>query len=257
MTDLRVAGLQMPVTDDVRSNLGHIVDGLLRAGTDGVDVLVTPEGALSGYRPTFDRAEVGAAMRELLEVVTTVRVGLALGTCLEEADGRTYNELRFIRPNGEHAGTHAKVLLCAAPGTPPSGEVNDYSTMPLRTVEMAGQVVGGLICNDLWANPMCTPQGDPQLTRQLADRGARVIFHAVNGGRDGGPWSRDVSWPFHEANLRMRARSAGVWIVTVDNCAPTDVPCSAPSGVVGPDGEWRVRVADRGSQYFVWTIPLE
>lgn len=256
MTDLRVAGVQMPVTDDVRSNLGHIVDGLHRAAADGVDVLVTPEGALSGYRPTFDRAEVAAALHELVEVVTAVGVGIALGTCFEEADGRTYNELRFITANGEHVGTHAKILLCGLPGTPPTGEVNDYSTLPLGTVEMEGHTVGGLICNDLWANPMCTPQGDPHLVHRLGDLGARVVFHAVNGGRDGGPWSRDVSWPYHEANLRMRARSAGLWIVTVDNCAPTDVPCSAPSGVVGPDGEWRVRAVDQGPQYFAWTIPL-
>ena len=27
---------------------------------------------------------------------------------------------------------------------------------------------------------------DPHLTQQLARMGARVVFHAVNGGRDGG-----------------------------------------------------------------------
>ncbi len=256
MSDLRVAGLQMPVTDDVRANADRIVEGLYRARDEGVHVLLTPEGALSGYRPVFDRTDVEVAMTELVDVVRSVGVGLALGTCYEERDGRTYNQLRFLRPTGEHAGTHCKILLCATAGTPPSGEIDDYSTMPLRTFEMEGQPVGGLICNDVWANPMCTLQDDPHLTRQLADLGAKVIFHAVNGGRDGGAWSREVAWPYHEANLRMRARAARVWIVTVDNCAPIDVPCSSPSGVVGPDGEWRVRTDERGPQFFVWTIPL-
>jgi predicted amidohydrolase len=116
--------------------------------------------------------------------------------------------------------------------------------------------VGGLICNDMWANPMCTPMDDPHLARRLGEMGARVIFHAVNGGRDGGPFSRTTVWHYHESNLVMRAMAAGAWIVTVDNCAPTHLPCSAPSGVVSPKGEWLVRAEPMGEQFFVMDIPL-
>lgn len=246
----------MPVSDDVGANVGHIIGAIAAVQADGAQILVTPEGALSGYRPTFDRVEVVTALREVTDAAREAGVGLALGTCFDEVDGKTYNELRFSKRNGEHIGTHSKILRCGSMGPSPTGEIDDYETMPLRTFDLDGVVVGGLICNDLWANPMCTPQPDPHLSQQLAAHGARIIVHAVNGGRDGGAWSRQVDWPFHEANLRMRARAAEVWIVTVDSCWPPDVPCSSPSGVIGPDGEWAIRTNDIGPQFFAWTIPL-
>ena len=103
--------------------------------------------------------------------------------------------------------------------------------------------------------PGCTPEPDPHLTQQLSRLGARIIFHAVNGGRDGSEWA-EVAWQYHESNLRMRARSAKLWIVTVDNCRPIRIPCSAPSGVIDPKGNWACKTAPQGEQFFVHTIDL-
>jgi hypothetical protein len=89
----------------------------------------------------------------------------------------------------------------------------------------------------------------------LARQGARIVFHAVNGGRDGSEWSA-VAWRYHEANLRMRARAGGIWIVTVDSCHPMDLPCSAPSGVVAPSGDWLCQVEPQGERFFVHDIYL-
>jgi len=66
-----------------------------------------------------------------------------------------------------------------------------------------------------------------------------------------------VNWHFHESNLRMRARAGSLWIVTVDNCHPPEIPCSAPSGVVTPNGDWAVKTPPQGEQYFACTISLE
>ena len=115
--------------------------------------------------------------------------------------------------------------------------------------------MGGLICNDLWANPQCTPMPDPHLSQQLAQMGAQIVYHAVNGGRDGSEWS-EVAWRYHEANLRMRARAGRLWVVTVDNCHPAHLPCSAPSGVIDPNGSWACQTAPQGEQFFVQTITL-
>jgi len=65
-----------------------------------------------------------------------------------------------------------------------------------------------------------------------------------------------VAWQYHEANLRMRARAAGTWIVTVDSSHPLDLPCSAPSGVVDPQGNWLVRTPDQGVRCFVATLTV-
>ena len=83
--------------------------------------------------------------------------------------------------------------------------------------------------------PGLYPGARPHLSQQLADAGARIVFHSVNGDRDGSPWSTVSSWNYHESNLELRARAGKLFIVTVDNCAPLDVPCSSPGGVVGPE----------------------
>ncbi len=82
---------------------------------------------------------------------------------------------------------------------------------------------------------------------------ARIIFHAVNGGRSASEWS-DVAWDYHQSNLRMRARSGQIWVVTVDNCSPTEIRCSSPSGIINPQGEWVCQVPSNGEQFFCYSI---
>ncbi|MCI0380882.1 MAG: hypothetical protein L0215_25140 [Gemmataceae bacterium] len=98
---------------------------------------------------------------------------------------------------------------------------------------------------------------DRYLARQLAGLGARVIFLSVNAGQEDGE-----DWPlyhaFHESNLRLRARSAGVWVVAADASDPDGKkPANCPSGVIGPDGRWASRVESIGEQFFAHTIQVE
>lgn len=253
---LRVAGAQIPVTDDVAANIQEIERAIDWASHQGAEILLTPEGSLSGYTPRFDVAAVREGLQRITDRASACGVGLALGTCFVEPDGRYYNQIRFYRPDGQYLGFHSKTLTCGTLEDPPQGEINDYAISPLRTFSWNGLAIGGLICNDLWANPQCTPVPDPHLTQQLAEMGAGVVLHAVNGGRDGGEWSKLV-WHYHEANLRMRARAGRLWIVTVDNCHPIDLDCSAPSGVIDPDGNWAVQAERRGKQLFAWTIDVD
>lgn len=254
--ELRIAGYQMPVVRDVAANVDNILGAIDRAAAEGAEILLTPEGALSGYTHLFDTEAVAAGLARVTEHARARRIGLALGTCLIEADRACYNQIRFYRPDGAYLGFHGKTLCCGSVVGPPAGEINHYAVADLRTFPWRdGLDVGGLICNDLWANPQCTPVPDPHLSQRLAAMGARVIFHAVNGGRNGGPWS-EVAWQYHESNLRMRARAGGVWIVTADSATPLDLPCSAPSGVIDPDGAFVCRTDPQGEQLFVITVPI-
>lgn len=256
LASICVAGIQMAVSNHVGRNADQICAAVERAARVRADVLLTPEGALSGYRPDFDIREVRDALHRVTALARQRSVGLALGTCFVEADGKCYNQLRFYRPSGEYLGFHSKTLLCGTMDRAPQGEINHYAVAGLRVFPWApGLTIGGLICNDLWANPGCTPMPDVHLTQQLARMGARIIFHAVNGGRDGSEQSRMV-WRFHEANLRMRALAGSVWIVTTDNCHPAKWPCSSPCGVVDPRGVWVGRTASKGPQFFACTIDL-
>lgn len=252
---LRVAGAQIPVTTDIDSNLASLRRAIAYAVERRSHVLVTPEGSLSGYTPHFDSLAVAQALQEVVREAASAGLALALGTCYVEPDGLCYNQIRFYDERGQFLGFHAKILRCAVLSHPPVGEIAHYATAPLRTFTLHGVTVGGLVCNDLWANPACTPYPDMHLTQQLSQRGARVIFHAVNGGRDGSEWSR-VAWRYHETNLRLRALAGKVWIVTVDNCYPPHLRCSSPSGVVSPEGQWKVRARGQGEQFFGYTIRL-
>jgi predicted amidohydrolase len=254
---LRVAVAQIPVTRDIEANAKTISRAIDRAITEKAEILLTPEGSLSGYTPRFDQAQVEAHLAKLVKKASSAQLALALGTCFVESDdGKCYNQIRFYDGDGKYLGFHNKILRCGTMTYPTEGEINDYAARPLRTFQLRGITIGGLICNDMWANPMCTPMPDPHLSQQLAHRGAKIIFQAINGGRDGGNWSRDVYWPFHETNLRIRAQAGKIWIVTADNCLPTDIPCSAPSGVLGPDGQWRARAPRKGAHILVYTIQL-
>lgn len=254
---IRVAVAQIPVTRDIAANVATIGRAMDRAIAEKADVLLTPEGSLSGYTPHFDQSQVQKGLDALVQKSRAGGLALALGTCfIEPEDGLCYNEIRFY-DNGKFLGFHSKILRCGSMTIPTKGEINDYAVRPLRTFTLRGITVGGLICNDMWANPGCTPMPDPHLSQQLASQGARIIFHAVNGGRDGGDTSRNVAWPFHESNLRMRAGSGKIWIVTADNCDPINIPCSAPSGVLRPNGQWAIKTSNQGEQIVVYSIDLE
>jgi len=251
---IRVAGYQMAVTNDIAANLEALMAAVDAAARQDVEVLLTPEGSLSGYNHEFDPQVVAQCLAALTHHARQKRVGLALGTCFVEVDSKYYNQVRFYHPDGTYLGCHTKTLLCGTLHDPPAGEINHFAVKDLRIFKWRENLmIGGLICNDLWANPECTPIPDSHLLQALSRMGARVVFHAVNGGRDGSEWSR-VAWNFHEANLRMRARAAGAWIVTVDSAYPEHLPCSAPSGVVDPQGNWVCRAEPQGEDLFVYDI---
>ena len=254
--ELKVAGAQMRVSNDIETNTATILRAIDFAAAEKAQVLLTPEGSLSGYTPHFDQAAVEVALRTITAKASAAGLALALGTCfVEPADGLCYDQLRFYEADGTYLGFHTKILTCGTLTDPPVGEINDYAVKPLGVFQLGGVTAGGLVCNDMWANPGCTPGPDPHLAQQLARLGARVVFHAVNGGRDGGEMSK-VAWWYHESNLRMRAAAGKLWIVTVDNCDPLNLPCSAPSGVIDPQGNWALQAPPQGEYFFAHTIAL-
>jgi predicted amidohydrolase len=253
---IRVSGAQVPVTRDIESNVMNIERAMGYAISQNSDILLTPEGSLSGYTHEFDTQAAQDALDYVTQKAREANLGLALGTCfVEPQDQKCYNQIRFYKQDGEYLGFHSKTLTCGSLTEPPKGETNHYAISPLETFDYNGILIGGLICNDLWANPECTPIPDPHLTQQLSRMGARIIFHAVNGGRSESEWS-DVAWRYHESNLRMRARAGSLWIVTVDNCHPVDIRCSSPSGVINPQGEWVCRTGPKGEQFFSCIIEV-
>lgn len=254
---LTVALAQIPVSYLISENLVVIQSALKYAADHKADILLTPEGSLSGYTHDFNRQDLNEALQILEADILRQNVGLALGTCKYEEDGLCYNELRFYSKHGEFLGMHTKTLLCGTLEEDPLGEINEYSRKPLQVVKFAGITIGGLICNDMWGNPYCTPMPDPHLAHSLSNMGAKIIFHAVNGGRTGSEFSQGIVKRFHESNILMNAGANKLFIVTVDNSFPENIPVSSIGGVAGPDAKWLYRLNDTGCQYGVFTVNLE
>ena len=251
---LTVALAQIPVVDDISVNLDTILESIDLAAQSKADILLTPEGSLSGYTHAFCSSALEEALKKVEKAASEAGVGLALGTCKYEADAQCYNELRFYLPDGTYLGCHTKILRCGTIIEPVQGEINHYAVMPLRVFDFNGITIGGLICNDMWANPFCTPDTDPHLSRKLSQMGARIIFHAVNGGRDTGQLSQVTVKRFHECHVLLKAAADQVYIATVDNSYPHTMPVSSIGGIASPDARWEYRLKETGKQFGVYTI---
>lgn len=253
---LRIAGIQLADSHDVGQNLAGIVRAIDWAVESGADILLTPEGSLSGYYDGFDRREVTAAVEEVVRAASGRGIGLALGTCAVERDGLCRNQIRFYGKDGAFLGAHSKILLCGQPDDLTQGEVNQYAAGQLQVFSFMGVTVGGLICNDLWANPEWTPGDDLHLTRRLAGMGARVIFHAVNCGCGDDSYA-EANRQYHESNLRIRAKANGLWIATVNSSYPSGKPGMCAGGVVSPAGEWVCKAPYVGEQFYIHEITVD
>lgn len=253
---LRVAGVQLPVTDDLTANAAAIARAIDAAADEKAHILLTPEAALTGRTHHPDMPAVDAHLETLLARAAEHQLALALGTCyIEPAVGKSYNQLRFYDATGDFLGFHSKTLLTGDPRDPTVGEINHYAVNVMQTFTLNGIRIAGLIGNDLWADPSLTPQNDIHLSQKMASMGVRIIFHAGNTRADQGTLP-DVRRDLHNANLQLRAQAGAVWIISVDNAHPLDQPTGSPSGIVAPDGRWQYQSPAHGEHLFTHTLEL-
>ena len=253
---LRVAGAVIPVTMNIDSNVTSIKKAIDFAAKEHADILLTPEGSLSGYTSSFDQEKVQAACTEITAYARNAQVGLALGTCYnEQGADKPADQIRFYDKDGRLIGAHSKILLCTNMKNPSPGkeEADRYASSELKIFKINNINIGGLVCNDLWATPDWTSMPDPHLSQQLSVMGARIIFHAANTGSHPGEWG-EVYRYYHDSNLQIRALTGKLWIVTLDAAHEGEGRCSHTSGVVDPSGKWVLRTENRGEQFFVFTI---
>ena len=169
---LRVAVAQMePRVDDTDANLLSVRKILKTAGKEGVDLLVLPELANSGYMfasmdEALARSEAipkGLFSTTLLEWSQEGRVVVA-GIC-EMKEGNLYNSAAIFA-DGEHLGTYHKMHLFDRE----SEWFLPGNEEPL-VVEWKGHRIGVMVCFD-WAFP--------EVARILALKGADIILHPAN-----------------------------------------------------------------------------
>ena len=174
-------------------------------------------------------------------------MGLLLGTGWIEGDGVPYNQVRVYKTN--YIGAYSKRLL---PTTlQGGGEATAYipGWAPMVFDVDDKHRAGVLICNDVWASPLVSPNGNPYYVTEYAKMGVNILFVAVNCNVADN-WD-ELYYTWHENHLRMFAKSFGMKIVisgsSLDMAGKIEVPVQCPNGIIDSNGEWIQKLKDTGS----------
>jgi len=246
---IRISAFQMKVSDSIPANEAKLLKAIESAAKAKADILLSPEGSLSGYTSNFNQDELALCLDSVVSKAASLSVGLALGTCFHESNGLCYNQIRVYSADGEYQGFHAKILRCSPLVEGDANEMKEFATTPLRAFRLKGKAFGCLVCNDLWATPGWTTSPNPYLAWQLKKLGAAFILHAVNSGSD------QKCRPFHESNLSLWASALELPIVTV-NAVPDHGEANASSGVLAPGGRWLLKIPAKGEKFFCSDIDV-
>jgi predicted amidohydrolase len=221
-----------------------VVAMVRRAGRRKAQFLVTPEMILTGYHGAFDQRRRDALVAgRIAPACRAAKVCLILGAgSYRDVRGRSsrrpFIQATVIGPDGVIRGAYSKTV-------PTGGDLTWCRGGNLRDLKpfvVSGLRFGVTICNDFWCTPGFTTMPDPHLAARWAARGARVIFHLINSGH--GRSYLD----FHTTRMEERGRLAGVWVVSANAISSPGRAVNAPSGILGPDGRWRVRAKLQGER---------
>jgi len=223
---LTVACVQMRWDQPLDRNLDHCRRMLRQAGREGVDLVVFPECALTGYRLDYLAGLSQPEIEKAIDAVkrATKRAGCVaiLGTPTFGVQGRM-NSALVISPQGKAVALYHKVQLVG--GEPEVFEPGDR----IGYFE-AGEVAGGIfICHDgrypelgrvpvmMGARLLCHPSAGVDAVTALAwkamvgskgTHGAQTdVFYlfanTVGAGGDGRRWARGRSAILHPTGLPL------------------------------------------------------
>ncbi|HEV2840476.1 MAG TPA: nitrilase-related carbon-nitrogen hydrolase [Chthoniobacterales bacterium] len=207
---------------DVDANLRKIRDFSARAKEGGVELIVFPEMADTGYSMPVIQAHATpwteGAVPELRKMAKSLSIAIICG--VSERDGNsTYNSQVFIDGNGEIVGSYRKTHLFT--GTP-IGEDKCFSPgHELKSFPFGGFRLGLSICYDLRF---------PEVYRKLAIEQKANVFVISS------------AWPFPRVeHFRILCAARAIEnqsYVIVSNRAGTDegVTCCGSSAIIDPYG---------------------
>ena len=104
---MRIARAQSPVGTDIKANTANLLRSTEIAAGKGADILLTPEGSLSGYTHELDTASAEHTLVEVTTASAGKTLGLALGICYFECDRRCYNSVRFCTCDSVYLGFYS------------------------------------------------------------------------------------------------------------------------------------------------------
>src|ERR1700694_4781337 len=240
---LRIGLAQInPTVGDLWGNSRLIVEWIDRARDQGVDVVLFPELAVTGYPPedlVLKPAFVRDNLRQLDVVVKATR-GISAVVGFVDEDGDIYNAAAFIH-DGELKAVYHKVFLPNYGVFDEQRYFNPGHRCPI--FEVAGVRVGVSVCEDCWypSGPMAWQ----------ADHGAELMIN-INGSPHHA--SKRVT---REAMVAGRAADYGAFIAWVNTVGGQDeLVFDGNSAIFGPQGELLAHASSFQEELLVCDVDL-
>ncbi len=240
-----------PVLGDPEANLARIAHAQADAARDRVDVVLTPELAVTGYDVRDRVHELAAPESDQPFPALAHGPEVVLGTIEHDPRFVPYNAALHLR-HGRVLHRHRKVHLPTY-GMFEEGRFFGRGERVRAYDAGGGWRVGLLVCEDLW---------HPALAYVLAADGAHLLMvqsaaagrGAWAGGAGGGRWASRQSWE----HLACAAAAAyGVYVVLANRVGVEGGSVfSGGSIVVAPGGEIVARADDMAEDRLVCELSL-
>lgn len=233
MPTVRIAVASTPLTATLAEAVPVAVAAVAEAGRLGAAIVCLPEAALPGHRlqaravPDVTAAEMEEAVGVVAAEAARAGVAVILGAERPTEAGRELVAI-VIGPDGALLGVQAKTQI------DPTEEPAYVPGAGRSVFSAAGLTFGVEICHEAFRYP--------EISRQLALAGARVVFvpHYVTTADGSLPerWC-DAGNPYHEKALMCRALENAVFVAPA-NIAGADQ--GSASCVIAPDGSLLAQV---------------
>jgi NAD+ synthase (glutamine-hydrolysing) len=229
---------------DLQGNARKIVRGLRQAGREGVDLVLFPELAVTGYPPEdlLLRPDFVRDNRKILEEIVSETRGVVAVIGFVDHKGRQAFNAAALCCNGRLIDVYHKVLL---PNYGVFDEQRYFKPGRRCSVYRAGRFRFGVnICEDIWV-------ADGPASAQVAVGGARLIAVLNASPFHAGKWKE------REEMLMERARACRVFLAYNNLVGGQDeLVFDGHSLVLSPEGEVLARGKQFEEDWIVLDLPV-
>ncbi|KAA3664303.1 MAG: carbon-nitrogen hydrolase family protein [Chloroflexi bacterium] len=229
---------QFPICLDIEKNLQSML--AIIAHTKKNDIVLFPEGALSGYDddPGFLKhirpQAVDKAMLVLQKEVTDRKIHLIFGSCLRE-NGQWFNAGLYFSHNSSPF-IYYKVNLA----THERGHFQSGNHLPVFTINSGSRTItaGMQLCREIRF---------PEQWQQLARSGAELFFYLTNAVSDA------RALPVWRSHLVSRAAENQRFVIAANNAHENQM---CPTMIINPSGNIVAEITSKDIQILRKTIDL-
>ena len=241
-----------PALCGVDANLAHVARAQADAAAEEVDLLVTPELALTGYDVRDAVHALAAVESDRPFPALAEGPDVVVGTIERDAGSVPYNAALHLR-GGRVLHRHRKLYLPTY-GMFDEGRYFGRGDAVRAYDAGGGWRVGLLVCEDLWHPALAwlmAAQGANLMVVQAAAAGRGVVAGGANGGRF-------ASWGAWEHLARAAAISYGAYVALANRVGVEGPLCFAGGSlIVGPDGAVLARADDLREERIEAELSLE